>query len=166
VAAIREAFAGRPEPRREEAAGLVFLTSRASPWIHTTPAGGRVDNVAIQFGLLLKRLGQYRDRLGFYALRHVFRTVADAARDPVAIDLIMGHSDPSMGGHYRERVEDGRLRAVAEHVRKWLFGETADGGTSGERDSTTPETREPSRPSDPPGRGEGDARPMLRLFAG
>jgi integrase len=131
VAAIREALAGRPKPCREEAAGLVFLTSRASPWIHTTPAGGRVDNVAIQFGLLLKRLGQHRDRLGFCTLRHVFRTIADSARDPVAIDLIMGRSDPSMGGHCRERVEDSRIQAVAEHVRRWLFGE-APGGGAGE----------------------------------
>jgi len=33
---------------------------------------------------------------------------------------IMGHADPSMGGHYRERVEDIRLQAVPEHVRAWL----------------------------------------------
>jgi hypothetical protein len=50
--------------------------------------------------------------------------VADAARDPVAIDLIMGHSDPSMGGYYRERVEDSRLVAVTDHVRSWLFGKS------------------------------------------
>ena len=33
----------------------------------------------------------------------------------------MGHSDPSMAGHYRERIDDSRLRAVADHVRKWLW---------------------------------------------
>src|SRR5262249_54915226 len=103
------------------------------------------------------------DGIGFYTLRHVFRTVADAARDPVAIDLIMGHSDPSMGGHYRERIEDSRLLAVAEHVRQWLFGETPDGSTTGEPDSTTLET---SDPSNLPHVGGDSERPTLRLFAG
>jgi hypothetical protein len=34
----------------------------------------------------------------------------------------MGHADPSMGGHYRERIDDARLQAVSDHVRQWLFG--------------------------------------------
>jgi hypothetical protein len=34
----------------------------------------------------------------------------------------MGHTDNTMAGHYRERVDDARLQAVAEHVRSWLFG--------------------------------------------
>jgi integrase len=69
----------------------------------------------------------HRAGLGFYALRHVFRTIADAARDPVAIDIVMGHTDTSMASHYRERVDDGRLLAVAEHVRSWLFAVSPDG---------------------------------------
>jgi integrase len=145
VAALREALALRPGPRQDEAAGLAFLTSRGTPWIHFTGSGGRVDNVAIRFGELLKALGLHRAGLGFYTLRHVFRTVADAARDPVAIDLIMGHADPSMGGHYRERVEDSRLRAVAEHVRRWLFGEPRGGGAGG----TAPDSSDPCGPCDP-----------------
>ena len=54
-------------------------------------------------------------------MRHVFGTVADAARDPVATEIIMGHLDPTIAAHYRERVEDDRLRAVTKHVRRWLF---------------------------------------------
>jgi integrase len=164
AAAIREALAARPAPKDEADAGLVFLQPSGRRWVRNTEKS-RSDNVSVCFGELLKTLGLHRDGLNFYALRHVFRTVADAARDPVAIDLIMGHSDPSMGGHYRERVEDGRLRAVAEHVRAWLFGGTPAGGT-GEPDSTTPETSAPCDPGGSPGRGEGDARPTLRLFAG
>jgi hypothetical protein len=51
----------------------------------------------------------------------VFRSVADAARDAPAVDLVMGHNDPSMAAHYRERIEDERLKAVTDHVRAWLF---------------------------------------------
>jgi integrase len=121
AAALREVIATRPDHPVDGAKGLVFVTSRGTSWIHFTPKGGRIDNVTIHFTNLLRALGIHRDGLGFYTLRHVFRTVADAARDPVAIDLIMGHTDPSMGGHYRERVEDSRLQAVAEYVRRWLF---------------------------------------------
>jgi hypothetical protein len=129
----------------------------------------------------MKAVGIHHDRIGFYTLRRVFRTIADAARDPVAIDLIMGHADPSMGGHYRERIEDSRLRAVAEHVRRWLFGEAPDGDTN-RPESTVPKICDPSGPSnteeDKSGsveaqrleKGEpalpAEARPALRLYIG
>jgi integrase len=161
VAAIREALAERPVPADKADAGLVFLLSAGRRWVRVTEKS-RNDNVSIHFTNLLKSLGVHRDGVGFYTLRHVFRTVADAARDPVAIDLIMGHADPSMGGHYRERVEDSRLQAVAEHVRAWLFGEAPEDGTT-EADSTTPESNDPS---DAPQGNEGNERPTLRLFAG
>jgi integrase len=158
VAALREAIAARPEPRQEEAAGLVFVTTRGRPWL----SRGIANPVSVATRDLMKRVGIPDDGIGFSTLRHVFRTVADAARDPVAIDLIMGHTDPSMGGHYRERVEDARLKAVAEHVRAWLFGGTSDDGPA-EPDSAAPGTADPC---DPPQRDEGEPRPTLRLFAG
>jgi integrase len=174
VAALREAIAARPEPRQDDAAGLVFLTVRGRPWL----SRGIANPVSVAARDVMKAVGVHHEGIGFYTLRHVFRTVADAARDPVAIDLIMGHTDPSMGGRYRERIEDRRLRAVAEHVRQWLFDEAPreDGGTAGEPDHATLET------SDPEGIGGGSdaahgsqtfgtmlpagSRPALRLFAG
>ena len=45
-----------------------------------------------------KALGIHRKGLGFHCLRHVFATVGDGAKDPVA---------------------------VTEHVRTWLFGQPA-----------------------------------------
>jgi integrase len=120
-----------------DADGLVFVNSRGSPWISTRDTS-RTDYVSVRFRELVRKLGVHRDGIGFYTLRHVFRTVADAARDPVAIDLIMGHSDPSMGGHYRERIEDDRLSAVAEYVRGWLIADQAPDGPCG-TDRTTPE---------------------------
>ena len=117
VAALREAIAARSEPRQEEARSLVFVTTRGRPWL----SRGIANPVSVTARDLLKAVGIHHEGIGFYTLRHVFRTVADAARDPVAIDLIMGHCDPSMGGHYRERIDDSRLVAVVEHVRAWLF---------------------------------------------
>ena len=66
-----------------------------------------------------------RKGLGFYTLRHTFRTVADEAKDQPAADYIMGHEVPHMSGVYRETISDARLRAVADHVRAWLFSLSA-----------------------------------------
>ena len=74
----------------------------------------------------MKKVGIHRPGLGFATLRHVFRTVADASRDQVATNYVMGHSDPSMGAVYRERIDDDRLVAVAEYVRQWLALEPSD----------------------------------------
>jgi integrase len=164
VSAIREALAERPAPKDTADADLVFLQRSGRRWVRNTEKS-RSDNVSVQFFELLKKLGLHRDRIGFYALRHVFRTVADVARDPVAIDLIMGHADPSMGGHYRERVDDSRLRAVTDHVRQWLFGESPDDGAD-HPESKTPETRGSRAMSVVPQQDEHGTRPVLRLFAG
>ncbi|MGH7222958.1 MAG: tyrosine-type recombinase/integrase, partial [Gemmataceae bacterium] len=147
VAALREALAVRPEPKDKADANLVFLLSVGRRWVSITEKS-RNDNVSIHFTNLMKTLGIHREGIGFYTLRHVFRTIADAARDPVAIDLIMGHTDPSMAAHYRERIEDSRLQAVVEHVRAWLFAEAPDGGTTDVADGTTPENSGSCEPSD------------------
>jgi integrase len=120
ITAIREAIARRPDPVDDESKTIVFLTAIGTPWIRPS-ADYRSDQLTKRFIELLQRLKLHQKGFGFYTLRHVFRTVADAARDPVAIDLIMGHADHSMGGHYRERIDDARLVAVTEHVRAWLF---------------------------------------------
>jgi integrase len=76
-------------------------------------------------GKLLKALHiNGRKGLGFYTLRHTFRTIADEAMDQPAADYIMGHEVPHMSSVYRETIRDARLRAVAEHVHDWLFNKT------------------------------------------
>jgi integrase len=158
VQALREALTHRPEPKNPADAGVLFLEQDGRRWVRNTETS-LTDRLTVHFTALMKRLGIHRQGLGFYTLRHVFRTVADAARDPVAIDLIMGHTDPTMGGHYRERVEDSRLQAVAERVRQWLLGAGPGGG------ATEPEAT-PAEDADQPRRDAGKDRPKLRLFAG
>jgi integrase len=125
VRALREALARRPEPKDPADAELVFITRWGQSW-HTDTTE---NPVSYEFGKLLRRLGMNgRKGLGFYTLRHVFRTVADDAKDQPAADFIMGHEVPHMSSVYRETISDGRLRDVADHVRAWLFGPGAGGG--------------------------------------
>ena len=120
IAALREALAVRPAPKDEADADLVFVTKYGLPWAKDTAD----QTLSKEFGKLLKALGiNGRTGLGFYTLRHTFRTVADEAKDQPAADYIMGHETPHMLSVYRETISDERLKAVSDHVRKWVFGE-------------------------------------------
>jgi integrase len=116
VEALREAVAVRPKPKDPADAGRAFLTVRGGSWhkkIEDNP-------VSKETRKLLDALGINGHR-NFYALRHAFETVGGESKDQVAVDHIMGHARDDMASVYRERISDERLRAVAEHVRKWLF---------------------------------------------
>jgi integrase len=118
VQAVREALAKRPTPKSQEHAGLVFITKYGLPWAKDATD----QTLAKEFGKLLKKLGiNGRKGLGFYTLRRAFRTVADESKDQPAVDYMMGHEVPHMSAVYRETISDDRLRAVADHVRAWLF---------------------------------------------
>jgi integrase len=127
VAAIREALDKRPAPKNPHDDRLVFITRTGKPWIRITPRDdgeARVfDAVTLEFRKLLFAVGAKRDRVGFYALRHTFRTVADGSKDQVACDAIMGHAPAGddMASKYRERISDDRLRAVVDTVHSWLW---------------------------------------------
>jgi integrase len=116
VAAIREALAARPEPKGDTDADLVYVTVRGGSWHKATD-----DNpISKETRKLLDALGIGGNK-NFYALRHVFETIVGEAKDQIAVDQVMGHAKDDMASTYRERVGDDRLRAVAEHVRGWLF---------------------------------------------
>jgi len=134
VAAIREVLAHRPRPEDRAHDGLLFLTRYGKPWGRrelrqvSTEAGGEPklvanidDPVYKEFTKLLTALGLKRRGLGFYAIRHTFETIGGGSRDQVAVDAIMGHADDSMAAVYREEIGEDRLRAVVEHVHRWLF---------------------------------------------
>jgi integrase len=117
VEALKAAIATRPKAKLEEHQKLVFITKYNEPW-----AKDVADSpVTKQTRKLLDDLKLYRPGLGFYALRHSFRTVADATRDLPAVRLIMGHADGSIDDVYREHIDDSRLRTVVDHVHNWLW---------------------------------------------
>jgi integrase len=124
VAALRQALAERPRPHQAEHADLFFVTRFGQPWAKLSADSTLSKEVAKH----LKKLALHnRKGVGFYTLRHTFRTVADAAKDQPAADYIMGQEVPHRSSVYRERISDERLRAVTEHVRQWLWPTPADG---------------------------------------
>ena len=122
IKAIREALPLRGAPRNLADSGLAFIRANGMRWSQCT--AGRNANCAItlRFRELMDSLGINGHR-GFYGLRRGFETVAGGSRDQVAVDQIMGHAPASndMAAVYRDGIEDDRLVAVAEHVRRWLF---------------------------------------------
>jgi integrase len=125
IEAIRQALAGRPEPKHEEHARLVFVTAKGLSWHKDT----NDSPITKEMRKLLNALGVNGHR-NFYTLRHTFRTVADESKDQPAVDFIMGHEVAHMSSHYREGISDERLKAVADCVHMWLFGEAAEAGRS------------------------------------
>jgi integrase len=123
VAALRVAFDRRPKAKRLEFEPRAFLTKYGVPFVRTGSVGSNIDGVAQQFRKLLIELKLNGNRRAFYALRHTFETIGGGSRDQIAVDHIMGHSPASddMSATYREQIEDDRLKAVAEHVHKWLW---------------------------------------------
>jgi integrase len=130
VQALKESLAHRPDPKSEEHAGLVFLTRFGLSWHKDTPD----SPISRETSRLLRKLHiNGRKGLGFYTLRHTFRTVADEAKDQPAADYIMGHEVPHISSIYRETISDARLRAVADHVRGWLLSPPATADEPGGR---------------------------------
>jgi integrase len=128
VQALREVLAHRPTPKDPAGAALVFVTRYGQGWFKDT----RTNPVSAELGKLLRALRiNGRKGLGFYTLRHTFRTVADEAKDQPAADYIMGYEVAHMSSVYRERIGDDRLRAVSDHVHAWLFGAPAPAAADG-----------------------------------
>ena len=132
ITALHKAIAARPRPVDDDADKLLFLTKFGFPWVrqnvHTADDRGitkviTVDSIVRAFNKVLNELTIKRKGLGFYALRHTFRTWADETRDQHAIHRIMGHAIPGMSGIYVEEISLDRLQAVTEYVRGKLFGD-------------------------------------------
>lgn len=126
-----------PKAATPEARELVFRSERGLPLVRqiVRREGNEIkkvtyiDRLSVWFDALLKELKLKRFGLGFYSLRHTFRTWADEAGDQHAIHRIMGHSIPGMSGVYIEEISLERLRRVVNVVRSrlWPQVETAGG---------------------------------------
>lgn len=122
VQALREVLAHRKEPKDPADAGAFFIGKKGEAF----SSDGQSNAFGQACRKLQKKLGIVRKGVSFYALRHVFRTHADEVGDRPAVDLIMGHVDPSMGAHYTHGISVDRLRKVTDHVHNWLFPPVQD----------------------------------------
>jgi integrase len=99
---------------RPEAEGRFFVLPNGGSWANSG------NPICKHFRQARERAGVKKG--GFYWLRHTLETIGGGAKDQVAVNAIMGHVDSSMAATYREGIEPERLKAVTDHVRKWLFG--------------------------------------------
>jgi integrase len=123
VAALQAVLKERPEPASDDCQHLVFLTRKGQPWKRNS-----ISYIGVKFRQLLEANKMYHKGRGFYDLRHVFRTVADNTLDRVAINLIMGHVNNSMGDGYVDYINPERLVKVTNYVHDWLFPPQTEGG--------------------------------------
>jgi len=157
VAALREALAKRKAPKAEEDAGLAFITKYGDGWAKDT-----ADSPITKETRKLLDAAAVNGPRNFYTFRHTFRTVADEAKDQPSIDFIMGHESPHMATVYRERISDERLKAVAGHVRKWLFAKPSPKSSPSSGDDPAQTDVAPVAPDLAGGRGP-EAAPQKEL---
>jgi integrase len=123
--AIRAALAKRRAPTDSDDSHLLFIGPRGESYV----GNHRGYRVAAEMTRALDKADVNRKGLSFYALRHTFQTIGEDSGDVVAVQSIMGHApgNSDMASVYRERISDERLKAVTDHVHKWLFG-SEEGG--------------------------------------
>jgi integrase len=131
VAALRTLLATpRVAPANDAIARLVFRTEAGLPLVRQVISKHgdgelqrttHIDRLSDWFDELLAAKKLKRRGIGFYTLRHTFRTWADETNDQHAIHLIMGHAIPGMSDIYVEEVGIERLRMVVDHVRSKLW---------------------------------------------
>lgn len=115
IAAVGDVLKQRPHDQP-----LLFIGKRGADYI------GKHKGYRVHQELLrtMKKAGI--EGRTFYDLRRTFQTIGEGVNDLVAVQTIMGHAPHSgdMSAVYRQGVADDRLRAVANHVREWVFPTT------------------------------------------
>jgi len=141
VEAIRAWLAIRPEPPKK-LARLLFVRPNGKPWYNATSSGRIPREMALLFDRIDKARREKAEKAGqtppesirhrgwgYYTLRRTFASVGDGARDPRALQFIMGHSPDSgdITSVYLDDPESERLVAVCAHVHSWLYGTPENG---------------------------------------
>ena len=136
VEAIRAVLASRPQPKDPNDAELLFIGRRRQNYI----GKHRGYRVAAEWRRVAEKAGI--EGRTFYDGRRTFQTIAEGARDLVAVQSIMGHAPAAgdMSAVYRQRVDDERLQAVTDHVHEWLFGPASDAEDPADNDSDAANT--------------------------
>ena len=115
--------------------GLIVRSHTGGPVWAENPSGTRTDLVSRKARAVIREqlkpwaeADDPRNGIGVLGLRHSFRTIADAAMDRDATELIMGHSpghiadgNAAMAATYRHRIGYDRVRAVAEFVEAAIW---------------------------------------------
>jgi integrase len=117
VDAIRQSLSERRQPNKPESKHLLFIGRRGEDYV----GGNKGHRVHAEMRRAIEAAGV--NGRTFYDLRRTFQTIGEEAGDLVAVKSIMGHIPPAsdMSAVYRQPISDQRLRAVTDHVRRWLF---------------------------------------------
>jgi integrase len=124
-AALQDSLANRRTPTDERLEGRFFINKLGSEYVRLKENGTALDGISLEFGKLVRGL---EIKGTFYGLHHAFETIGGASRDQIATSAIMGHAPASndMASVYRARIDDERLQAVVDHVRRWLWPVNSD----------------------------------------
>lgn len=114
---------------REGRNALVFISRTGRPMAHESEiiadgvsAGVRISNAITRTFARLLRKADLKNLSGIYRLRHTMKTLGKAARDPDALDLMMGHADRTTGAFYdHEQIEPARIRRVSLVIKHALW---------------------------------------------
>jgi hypothetical protein len=153
IEAIRQVLLHRPIPNRGNER-LLFVRGKGGSY-----AGQRAGIAVSQAFADTAKAANVTGRT-FYDLRRTFQTIGEGAKDPVAVSAVMGHVAGSndMSSVYRQKIDDDRLQAVVDVVRRWLYGTEGDG--TDDRIQSTMEASDVPETLDMEGEG-----PVLLAFA-
>lgn len=117
VEALRVVLTRRFDHRNKADADLVFITRYGRSYKDPTA-------ITHEFTSLKEAADiETPSGVGFYSLRHTFRTEAVNYADETAIRWIMGHKRKDIDDRYIHKAPKERIADLAEKIRTWLFGQ-------------------------------------------
>jgi len=140
VEALRAVLETRKPPRNLKYAKRVFITKYSQPF--------RSCAIGYEFEKLADKIGLTRNEANFYDLRRTCTSIGVQVKDDDAVRTITGHKrqiNDMLGVYDRLSVSDDRLRAVTDHIHRWLFPPSANPASAAESGDG-----QPAAPSEKP----------------